>query len=296
MKTILLTGHTGFIGSEIKNDFELLGHRVLTLGRSEDCDYQVNLGQPELIEKLDINEQIDEIIHCAAINETKMSENIILYYNVNVVATRGLLELAKKLNVKEFIFISTFHVYGKDTGNITEKTETNPKNDYGLTHLLSEKIITEFCSWNSMRYKILRPTNVYGIPKDISSFTRWTLVPFQFIKSAYANKEIVIKSNGLQQRNFVSISDVVNSINLDFNGVLNIFGNDTLSIKDYASLVANEISIMAGEKISIKIEGTGHIDNEILNVNNSSQIYLPQKNITPFIREFYLKLSEVEKL
>lgn len=296
MKKILLTGHTGFIGSEIKNHYKKIGYSILTLGRSSESDYQIDLRYSKQLEEKSFDPNIEKIIHCAALNETLMNDDILAYYEVNVVATRSLLELARKLNVSEFIYISTFHVYGKDFGDINEKTETHTKNDYGLTHLLSEKIISDFCSWNKLKYKILRPTNVYGLPEKLLNFNRSTLVPFQFIKSAIENSKIIINSNGLQQRNFVSIQDLISSLNLNFEGPLNIYGNETLSIKEYAEMVAQEVFSISGKKIDIQVNGSGNSNGEILKISNTSSIYSPQKSIKPFISQFYTQIAESKKI
>lgn len=295
MKTILLTGHTGFLGSEIKSYYESNGFKVLTIGRNLNCDIKIDLASPEQIKNIQIDTSIAKIIHCAAVNETRILEDITHTYNVNVVSTRTLLELAKKLQVEEFVFISTFHVYGKGYGEINEKTQLRPLNDYGLTHMLSEDIVRNFCSWSKINFKIIRPTNIYGVPQNLSEFNRWSLVPFQFLRNAYTHSEIVIQSSGLQQRNFVSVDDVIKSFELDFQGELNVFGNDTLTIKEFAEKIAHEISHIDSKKVIIKILGQGTVDPALLHISNSTDVYQPSGKLTDFIKEFYLKIKSGNK-
>ncbi len=285
MKTVLLTGHMGFIGSALKNKLEKQGHRVLTIGRCPNSTFFADFCDPSSILKVELNCSIDQIVHCAAANETLISSDLSASFNVNVVTTRTLLELCKKFSVPEFVYLSTFHVYGKSLGLIDELTPTAPLNDYGLTHLLSEQIITGYCSWNGINHKILRPTNVFGIPHKLSEFNRWSLVPFQFIRSAFEKSEITIYSSGEQQRNFVSINDVIDSINLDFSGPLNIYGKDTLTIKAFAETISRRLS-KYGNEIKVNILGIGNPDLEKLVVCNRLKVYTPEGSLENFIDNF----------
>ena len=126
-----------------------------------------------------------------------------------------------------FIYISTFHVYGKESGFFSTKEICNPINDYGLTHYLSEEVIRNTLRGSSINALILRPTNIYGVPIDLKSFNRWSLAPFAFIKESLERGSITLRSSGNQLRNFVHIDQVIGSLpgDSDFE-IRNVYGED----------------------------------------------------------------------
>ena len=279
MNNILLVGATGFLGSLIRDYYLDKGCVVVTFGRSPDSDiitdFSDNINYKELMEY-----SFDTIIHCAAINETKINDSINNTYRVNVTLTRLLLEIAIKCDVKNFIYLSTFHVYGKSTGYIDEITGINPLNDYGLTHFLSEQLIENLCNKNDINYLLVRPINIYGLPSPNSVFDRWSLVPFEFIKMAKNDNEIVLQSTGEQLRNFVSVSDVIKSFNLlGQQNVVNAYGADTLSIYDFACLVSDMYEKVTNQPVSIKrVNPKTESKHDDLQVGNSFPSYNPNEN------------------
>jgi len=141
MKTLLLVGASGFLGSHIKLSYQNLGWNVVTLGRNKKSDFVFDANNLDQICQLPIDIKIDRVINAAAVNETLISDHLVCAYNINVSLTRILLELARIHKIPEFIYISTFHVYGKADGEIGCTTVKKPKNDYALTHYLSENIV-----------------------------------------------------------------------------------------------------------------------------------------------------------
>ena len=80
---------------------------------------------------------------------------------INTVGTKNLLEALNLTNLKNFVYISTFHVYGLTEGDIDENTELNPKNDYALTHLFAE--FYTFFKFLLILYKSLKVQNWRGM-------------------------------------------------------------------------------------------------------------------------------------
>ncbi len=290
MANIILTGSTGYLGTEIKKFYKNKGDKIFTIGRHPSSDYIIDFNNPSDIENFYNLNKIDKIIHCAAINETEHSNNIWLTYNINVTFTRLLLELAKKNRVKEFIYISTFHVYGSDSGEITEKSPTHPKNDYGLTHLLSEELVSNICTLNNIGYKILRPTNIFGLPTNLSQFSRWTLVPFAFTKEAFDHSKVELKSSGLQQRNFVDIENVLANLDVKYNGIINIYG-DTYSIRDFALEICKIVSELKKEPVELIIPKSDEKQPSPLKIQNSAFDYTYTGNLKTFVENLYSALA-----
>lgn len=278
MNNILLIGATGFLGALIHKHYEYSGNRVVTLGRNPASDIVADFNDMDSIANCDLSEfNIDTVILCAAVNETQISQSLSETYKINVALTRVVVELAKRANISNMIYVSTFHVYGRSYGHLDEISDCHPLNDYGLTHLLSEKIIVNQCSQNNMQYLIVRPTNIYGIPADLTNFDRWTLVPFEFVREAVKRQRIVIKSSGKQLRNFVSVDDVIASFDvLGKHPVVNCYGSDTLSIFDFANVVAKHVQRLLGKQVVVsRIEDSKPNAPAQLEITNQYDDFVP---------------------
>mgnify|MGYP000670732389 CR=1 FL=1 len=291
MKKILLVGGSGFLGQGIAERYRSEGHEVTTIGRSLCSDIVVDFECEDVLSA--VSSDYDMLIHAAAINEVFINDDIGKTYFINVTVTRILVELAKNLKIKQFIYISTFHVYGRSHGEINEETVPFPINDYGLTHLLSESIVTNLGKANNIETLIVRPTNIYGIPVNIKKFNRWSLVPFAFVKSAIEKGVITLASSGLQQRNFVSIDSVIDTFCLVGDvKVVNAIGVSTLSIYDFATLVASSVGLLLSREIAVhRVSVEGGMINE-LNISSISDLQEDENSLLLFIQFFAEALVE----
>ena len=293
MKNLLLVGATGFLGQHLKNFYQNEGWQVYTLGRTEDSDYILNPDRLESLLSLDIEVSFDRLINAAAINEVDINKDISVTYNVNVTLTRYLVELAHKYKIPEFIYISTFHVYGSSNDFIGVDLICEPKNDYGLTHYLSEQIVRTLGKAYGINTLVVRPTNIYGCPVNMALFNRWSLVPFAFIKNAIEDKSINIRSSGLQLRNFVSVHDVLKAtLLIETTEVVNAYGLDTLTIRQFAQKIANVIKSTKDVDVDVKwldLDKTGA--GETLSFREHKN-YHPVGNIENYISDFVELLNE----
>ena len=152
MKRILITGANSYIGTSFER----------YMGQY-DKEYEV-----DTVDMIDGTWRekdfsvYDVVFHVAGIahqKETKENKN--LYYKVNRDLAIETAKKAKNEGVKQFIFLSSMSVYGKETGVITRKTTPNPKSHYGRSKLQAEE---ELCVLKSEQFLvcILRPPMVYG--------------------------------------------------------------------------------------------------------------------------------------
>lgn len=291
---VLITGATGFLGREIKEYYLALNYEVITIGRSIQCDIRIDFEKMKVEDIVTQVKSVDTIVHCAAVNEVNINDSIDKTYSINVTLTRKLIELASLINVNSFIYISTFHVYGVSNGLITDESEINPINDYGLTHYISEEIIRTKSKQLNFNYLIIRPTNIYGAPSSFDTFNRWTLVPFQFLRQAMVDKKITINSNGQQYRNFVSICEVIDCLKLIGKETLvNAYGSMELSISDFAKHIADTVGIHLDTYIEVKVKGRAEVGSYKVNVRNKKSEYTPRNGeFERFIRKM---LEEKEK-
>ena len=94
-------------------------------------------------------------------------ENPLKYYMNNTVNTTNLIKCAVENKVSKFIFSSTAATYGEPSNipemGVDEDYPTNPINPYGMSKLMSEKILQDTASVNSdFKYVIFRYFNVAG--------------------------------------------------------------------------------------------------------------------------------------
>ena len=102
----------------------------------------------------------DVIYHIAAIVHVKENDTE-KYFSVNRDLAVEVAKKAKAEGVKQFIFLSTMGVYGKETGFINESTKPNPKTPYAHSKLEAESLLSELAD-DTFKVATLRPPIVYG--------------------------------------------------------------------------------------------------------------------------------------
>ncbi|MDF9795754.1 UDP-glucose 4-epimerase [Catalinimonas alkaloidigena] len=199
----------------------------------------------------------DHVVHTASVNDyfkDNFAKDALL---VNALGTRNLLDYFKDKALKNFIYFSTFQVYGQRSGLITEETPTEPKNDYGSTHLFAEYYVKQFFSTHHIPYTIFRLTNSYGCPKDHDS-SKWYLVLNDLSRMAATEGQIVLKSNGQATRDFIWMGDVCKIVQEALerpapNDYFNIAGEETYTMLYVAEQVREAYQEMYGKVLPIKI-------------------------------------------
>jgi UDP-glucuronate 4-epimerase len=135
MTKVLITGGAGFIGSATAKKIIEKGDQVVIIDNFNDyydpqlkkdrlkyflknCKYKLYKGDirdEKLLERIFKKEKIDKIIHLAAMAGVRNSlENPKLYFDVNVMGSINLLEMAVKYKIKNFVFASSSSVYGNN--------------------------------------------------------------------------------------------------------------------------------------------------------------------------------------
>jgi UDP-glucose 4-epimerase len=184
---ILVTGGAGYIGSHVvKQLLEETNHHVtiidnLSTGHQATLDtlenialeskngdlrfYHADLSNFGEIEKIFLSNRFDAVLHFAAsIVVPESIVNPLKYYMNNTVNTTNLIRLCNEYKVNKFIFSSTAAVYGEpDIVPVSETTPTLPINPYGMSKLMSERVLQDTADANSdFNFVILRYFNVAG--------------------------------------------------------------------------------------------------------------------------------------
>jgi len=172
------------------------------------------------------------------------------YYDCNISALNRLLEYSKSLKLQSFVQASTSSVYGKSAIG-DEKQDLSPTSPYGVSKLAAEKLLLAYLDWFAVPVKVLRYFSVYG------PHQRPDMAYSKIIDCIANNKEFVIYGDGEQRRSNTYIDDVVDATLLAESkakpgDVMNICGNDTISLNEAISLIEE----FGGRKLkSRKVDG-----------------------------------------
>ncbi|AZP93073.1 UDP-glucose 4-epimerase GalE [Enterococcus mundtii] len=178
--TILVLGGAGYIGSHavdqlIEKGYDvavvdnlLTGHRQAV--HTDARFYEGDIRDKEFLRGVFQKETIDGVLHFAASSLVGESvEKPLVYFNNNVYGMQVLLEVMHEFDVKRIVFSSTAATYGEPKESpITEESPTNPKNPYGESKLMMEKMMKWCDEAYGMRYVALRYFNVAGAKNDAS--------------------------------------------------------------------------------------------------------------------------------
>lgn len=244
---ILVTGGCGYIGSVLTPKLLDHGHKVTVVdimwfGRFLPEHNNLKVIQQDIrnVEAIPM-EGIDAIIHLANIaNDPCGDLNAKLSWEVNVLATMGLVEKAIAHKVKQFIFSSSGSVYGvKEEPKVTEDLPLVPISDYNKTKMVSERVLLSYK--DKIIIQIVRPATVCGY----SPRMRLDLSVNMLTVQALANGRITV-FGGDQTRPNIHIRDItdvfIHFLNLGgkTSGIYNA-GFENISILDIAKMAAKFI-------------------------------------------------------
>ena len=236
MKSILITGGAGFIGSHVVRlfvtkypQYKIVNLDALTyagnLENLKDVDQstnyffeKVNLLDANKVAEVFIKHQITDVIHLAA--ESHVDRSIISpmdFVYTNIIGTVNLLNVAKnhwKENYSNHLFyhISTDEVYGAlgATGLFTETTAYRPNSPYSASKASSDHFVRAYAETYHLQTIISNCSNNYGpfhFPEK--------LIPL-FINNIITKKSLPVYGDGLYTRDWLYVKDHALAIDLIF--------------------------------------------------------------------------------
>ena len=246
---ILITGATGFIGSNLYKTLSEQNHDIFLTGKANeqkiDAEYiNLDLENPNfnLLPKVDI------IYHQAANNNT-LSTNFQEMNKVNLSSSANLMELAYRNGCKKFIYASSTAIYGDAPAPYVENiTLPNPLNVYGISKYQLDIHAMKFAKTHPKMNVIgLRYCNVYGSGEQHKG--RRASMIYQIMKNIIEDENPKLFPYGQQKRDWIYIKDVVqaNLLMLEYDGN-NVFNCGTGTATTFNQIV-DYVNAISGKTI-----------------------------------------------
>ena len=273
--------------------FNSTGHQELLLVEADIRD------RNDLLSAIDSS--VDYIIHCASVTQSaEMVRHPVETADSIVMGTRNMLELAKKLQIKSMVCLSSMEVYGTvgDIGRPRKEDELgevelfSPRSCYPLGKRMAEHYCYIYQQEYGVPVKISRLAQTFGKgirPDD-------NRVYMQFARAVNEGRDIVLKTMGNSMGNYCASDDAVNAVftilycGRDGEAYNVVNEENTMSIREMAELAAGQT---AGEQIKVKIEledpnMTGYAPDTGLKLSGEKLRQLgwhPSKNLAEMYRD-----------
>ena len=317
MKTTLITGGAGFIGSSLIDQL-LKDNPIKSILNIDNFDpfYAKDIKEQNMsahqqypnyrFVEADINSyadlqkategiDIDCIVHLAAKAGVRPSiQNPEAYFQTNVMGTLNLLELAKAKGVKKFVFASSSSVYGKNPNVPWSEEDLNlePISPYAASKIAAEKVCQTYAHLYGIDITALRFFTVYG-PKQ-----RPDLAIHKFFKLAMQNKPIPFFGDGSTRRDYTYIADIVQGIKgaIHYQGkgfeVFNLGNHQTVSLKELVNTIGNVL----GKELVLDQQSkqVGDVDQTYAAIEKAMKKlnYYPKTKLEKGIEKFLKWLNE----
>lgn len=214
MKSILITGVAGFIGSNLADRLLREGHRVIGIDNlSYGVREQIPLGVE--FQKLDIRDRgiyplftdVDFVFHLAAKNSIIDCQNDpVETADINVHGTINVFEAARRAKVKKVIYAESSAMYEGSKSLPTPESDVAPESFYAISKWSTMLFSEAYARYYNMKWTALRYFCVYGPRQDY----RRTIPPVfsAFIIKLLKGEQPVIYGTGEKRRDFVHVDDV----------------------------------------------------------------------------------------
>jgi len=270
LKTILITGGAGFIGSNLCEYFLNQGYQVRCVdnfitGKKENIAALFSHPNFIFFEKdirnyddcIEITKDVDAVLHQAALGSVPRSiENPLLTNEINCQGFLNTITAAKNNNVKRFVYASSSSVYGDSVKSPKIENELGkPLSPYAISKLTNELYGSVFHQLYGMETIGLRYFNVFGKNQDPNGAYA-AAIP-KFIEMLRNSQSPTIYGDGNQTRDFTYIKNVVHANecalltnnNKSFGEAYNVACGISYSLIDVIEIIKKEL-LKSGKDIS----------------------------------------------
>jgi UDP-glucuronate 4-epimerase len=308
MRHALVTGGAGFIGSHLVDRLLKSGWKVTVIDNFDDyydpsikrrnIAAHTNNKMFKLVEsdirnleslKMALEDSYDVIVHLAAKAGVRPSVlNPKIYYEVNVLGTLNMLEIAKEFGIKQFIYASSSSVYGSNPNIPWREDETQPLpvSPYGASKLSGEALGSSYSQLYGIRFIALRFFTVYG-PRQ-----RPDLAIHKFTRAMLSGDNIEIYGSGEMARDYTFIEDiidgVVSAINYEASNfeVFNLGNNKPISILELVETLKKVLGLEP--RITFVDRQLGDVQITYADIEKARRLlnYNPQTELSVGVRKF----------
>ncbi len=239
MKTILVTGGLGFIGSHTVVELQNIGFDVVIIDDLSNSNinvlnniskitgkkpnfHKIDLRNKQKVQEFFKNYTVHGIIHFAAFKAVGESViNPLDYYENNIGSLVHLLQEMRDRKIDNFIFSSSCTVYGQaDELPITEKAPIKPaESPYGNTKQIGEEIIKDTCKANGLNAIALRYFNPIGAHDSVKIGelplgVPQNLIPYVTQTAAGIREQLSVFGNDYDTPDGTAIRDYIHVVDL----------------------------------------------------------------------------------
>lgn len=221
MKTLLITGGAGFIGSNFirflisNTDYSVINYDLLTYSGNLDNLLEIQFHpkysfvQGDICDKNKLTsifqaKKIDGIINFAAeshVDRSIMDSQPFVHSNINGVVT--LMDIARQFEIPRFLHISTDEVYGSASEQETfdENSNLSPNSPYSASKAAADLLVRSYVKTHKFPAIITRSSNNFGPYQYPEKF-----IPL-IINNAILDKKIPLYGDGLNVRDWIFVED-----------------------------------------------------------------------------------------
>jgi dTDP-glucose 4,6-dehydratase len=282
MRTLLVTGAAGFIGSNFvrmlakrEEPVKIVAFDKLTYaGNLANLDGLLGEGRPIVFVKGDIcdaaqvqsaweDHGVSDVVHFAA--ESHVDRSILgsgPFVQTNVVGTQVLLDVAKAKSAGKFLYVSTDEVYGtlpEDRPEIkfTEETPLQPNSPYSASKAAGDCLVRSYFHTFHMPVLTTRCSNNYG-PYHFPE----KLIPL-FVTNLIEGKKVPLYGDGLNVRDWLYVEDHCEAIwtvlNKGIHGeVYNVGGNNEITNRKITETILREMGADWDKSVQYVKDRLGH--------------------------------------
>lgn len=312
MKTYLITGGAGFIGSNLADSLLREKNKVIVIDNF--CDFynpkikekniKDNLNNHDyLLYRIDIRDysavnsvfesnKIDCVIHLAAMAGVRPSiENPTLYQEVNCLGTQNILECMKKHNINNLVMASSSSVYGncKEVPFKETFVVDYAISPYAATKKANEVMTHVYHALYNMNVIMLRFFTVFG-PRQ-----RPDLAINKFTRLMLAGEEIPMFGDGSTSRDYTYVGDIVDGIkksiryveeNNNVYEIINLGNSSPISLKDMINIIGEVLEIKP--KIKELPMQPGDVERTYADITKAQELlkYNPKTTFKEGIKKF----------
>lgn len=310
MKSILITGGAGFVGSHLVDRLLAEGEWRITVVddfndfydpaikrenvrlQLENPNYRlfrIDIRDKPALDQVFAEADFQAIVHLAARAGVRPSlQQPLLYAETNVNGTMNLLESAREHDIKQFVFGSSSSVYGINAKVPFSEDDPirQPISPYAATKAAGELLCHTYSHLYGLRCVCLRFFTVYGARQ------RPDLAIHKFARLMSEGKAIPVFGDGTTRRDYTYIDDIIAGVRaaIDYEAsdyeVINLGESRTVELRELISLLEKELGITA--KIDRQPLQPGDVPQTFADIGKARRLlaYNPQTQIEEGIKKF----------